>query len=176
MCGDIMNIWNVKSVVSGLVLHTGIVNVALMSAAKKQGQSLLRNTSRQIRVNYRNRGGLKARLGRCASSVIDRAKKVSEVQLYEPSVMRKRTQRRKRSGILNTGIVGVAQMLAIWIGKQYRISLNHSEINARTVERLSELRLTTLNHYQKVAQTILITYSHYANPVTQRKATDESYL
>jgi len=48
--------------------------------------------------------------------------------------------------------------------------------HARTAERLNELRLTILNHYQKVAQTILITYSHYANLVIQRKATDESHL
>lgn len=176
MCGDIMSIWNVKYVTSSLIHPIGIVSVALMNVAKEQEQSQSKSISRQTKVNYRNRDGLKVKLEKCVSFVIGRAKKASEVQLYEPSVMRKRTQRRKRSGILNIGIVGVAQMLAIWTGKLSQISLKYSVTNVRTAVRVSELRLTILNHYQKVAQTILITYNHYANLVTLGKATDESYL
>lgn len=176
MCGDIMNIWNVKSVRNTLNHITGTVGAVLMSAANEPEQSQSKSISRLTRVSYRNRDGLKAKLERCASFVIGKAKKASEVQSYEPNVTRKNTQKRKRSGTPNIGIVGVAQMLAIWTGKQYQISLKHLVINARTVERLSELKLTISNHCQKVAQTILITYSHFANLVTQRKAIDESYL
>ncbi len=176
MCGDIISIWNVQYVETGLNHRITTLGVALMSAVKKLERLLLKSTSKQIRVNYRNRSGLKAKPERCASLDIGKAKKASEGQLYEPSVTRKNTPKRKRSGIQNTGIVGVAQTLAIWIGKLYQTSLMHLIINARTAERLNELKLTILNHCQKVARTILITYNHYANLVTLRKATDESYL
>lgn len=176
MCGDIMYIWNVPSAITGLNHHTLTLGVVLMNVAKEQEQSQSKSISRQTKVNYRNRDGLKAKQGRCVSFVIGRVKKASEVQLYEPSVMRRRTLKRKRNGIQNTGIVGVAQMLAIWTGKLYQISLKHLVTSVRIAERLSELRLTISNRYQKVARTMLITYNHCVNPVTQRKATDESHL
>lgn len=176
MCGDIMYIWSVPSAITGLNHRTLTLGIVPMNVAKEQEQSQSKSISRQTKVNYRNRDGLKAKLEKCVSFVIGRAKKASEVQLYERSVMKRNTQTKRRSGTQSIGIVGVAQMLAIWTGKQYWISLKHLVINARTAERLSELRLTILNRYQKVGQTTLITYNHYANPVTLRKATDESYL
>jgi hypothetical protein len=176
MCGDIISVWNAQSVVTGsnrLILTQGAVQMTVVNELE---QLRLRSTSKLTKANYHSRGGLKALLGRIASGVIGKAKKASEGQLYAPNVMKRKIQTRKRNGIQSTGIVGVAQMLAIWIGKLYQTSLMHLIINARTAERLNELKLTTSNHCQKVARTILITYNHYANLVTLRKATDESYL
>lgn len=176
MCGDIISIWNVQSVSNTLNHLTGTVGVVQINVAKEQEQLQSKNISRLIRAEHHIKGGLKARLEKCVSGVTDKAKKAKEVLLYERRGMKRNTQTKRRSGTQSIGIVGVAQMLAIWTGKQYWISLKHLVINARTVGRLSELRLTISNRYQKVARTILITCNHYANPVTQRKATDESHL
>lgn len=176
MCGDIISIWNVPFVATGLNHLTLTQGAVQMIVAKELEQSQSKSISKQKREKYLSRSGLKAKLERCVSFVIGKAKKASEVQLYGLNGMRSDTQKRKRNGIQSTGIVGVALMLVIWTGKLSQTSLKHLIINARTAERLNELRLTILNHYQKVAQTILITYSHYANLVIQRKATDESHL
>ena len=176
MCGDIMSIWNVQFAIIGLTHHTLTLSVALINAASKREQLQSRSISRPTRAKYLNRNGLKAKPERCASLGIGKAKRASVELLLGLLDIRKRTGIKKPNGINNTGIVGVAQMLAIWIGKLYQTSLMHLIINARTAERLNELKLTTSNHCQKVARTILITYNHYANLVTLRKATDESYL
>lgn len=176
MCGDIMNIWNVQSVSNALNHLTGTVGVVQINVAKEQEQLQSKNTSRLIRAEHHSKGGLKAGLEKCVSGVTDKAKKAKGVLLYEPSGMKRNTQTKRRSGTQSTGIVGVAQMLAIWTGKLYQISLKHLVTSVRIAERLSELRLTISNRYQKVARTILITYNHCVNPVTQRKATDESHL
>jgi len=176
MCGDIISIWNVQYVETGLSHRITTLSVALMSAVKKLERLLLKSTSKQIRVNYRNRSGLKAKPERCASLDIGRAIRVNMVQLYEPSVTRKNTPKRNANGILNIGIVGVAQMLAIWIGKLFTVSSKLSVISASYAERLNGLRLTIYSHYQKAVRTILITCNRYVNLVTLGRATDESHL
>ena len=176
MCGDIMSIWNVQFAIIGLTHHTLTRSVALINAVSKREQLQSRSISRPTRAKYLNRNGLKAKLGRCASLDIGKAKRASTEQLLGLLDIRKRTGIKKPNGINNTGIVGVAQMLAIWTGKLYRISLSYWATNVSCVVRLNELRLTTYSHYQKAVQTILITCNHYANLVTLGKATDESYL
>jgi len=171
-----MYIWSVPSAITGLNHRTLTLGIVPMNVAKEQEQSQSKSISRQTKVNYRNRDGLKAGLEKCVSGVTDKAKKAKGVLLYEPSGMKRNTQTKRRSGTQSIGIVGVAQMLAIWIGKLYQTSLKHLVTSVRIAERLSELRLTISNRYQKVARTILITYNHCVNPVTQRKATDESHL
>lgn len=175
MCGDIMNTWNVKYVRATLNRLIGIVSAVLMSAEQKLESKQLKNISKQISIKKHYNDGINHLQGQ-------RLKNDTGINLSQKhwllSVLKgikNTTQIDARRGIENMDTDAETITQDTLTEKQSSRSLMGLVISVLSV-KVNQLKSTTSSRYQKAAQTILITYSHYANPVTQRKATDESYL
>ena len=175
MCGDIMSVWNVKSVVAGLIHHTGTVNVALMNVVSKleNRQSLNTNNLTSTRKHYND--GTNHQQGQRLKGDTEASHRPKSWLSGVLKTTKTATPTSVRLGIENTDTDAEIIMQGTLTERLLSKSSIHSETNALSVA-VRQSRLTILFHCQKVAQTILITYNHYVNPVTLGKATDESYL
>lgn len=175
MCGDIMSIWNVRSVVNGLIHLTGIVSAVLMSAVAKLGNRLYSSISRPINTNLLYSDGTSHQRGWSLRGDIEVSQKLRHLQFSVLKGTKTVTPINARRGIENMGIDAETITLATLTETLSSRSLIYSVTNAFSVA-VHQLRLTTSYLYQRAVQTISITYSHYANLVTLGRATDESYL
>lgn len=175
MCGDIMNIWNVKSVRNILNHLIGTVSAVQMRADEKQEDYLLKSTNNQTNIKKHYYVGINHQQGQRLRSDTEASQIPKHWLLNALKHIKTATQINAGLGIGNMVTGAETTTQDILTEKQLKLSLMNLVTNALSA-MAHQLKLTTLSHYQKVAQTILITYNHYANPVTLRKATDESYL
>lgn len=175
MCGDIMSIWNVKSVVSGLIHRTGTVNVALMNVVLRLGNNLHLNINRPTSTKRHYGDGTSHQRGRRLRSGIEVSPKPKHSQFSVSKDIKTATPINAKHGTENMGIDAGIIMQDTLTETLLNRSLIYSVINAFNVVA-HQLRLTILYHYRKVVQTISTIYGHCVNPVTLERATDESYL
>jgi len=175
MCGDIMNIWNVKSVRNTLSRLIGTVNVALMNVEQKLENYQLGSTNSLISIKNHYNAGINHLQGQILSNDTEANQRPKHSLLNELKHIKNATRINAKHGIGNMGTDAGTITQDILTEKQSVKSSTNLAISVLNV-KLRQLRLTTLSRYQKAVQITLITYNHYANPATQRKVTDESYL
>ena len=175
MCGDIMNIWNVKSVANGLIRHTGTVSVALMSAEIKPESRQSRSIRTLISTKKLYSGGINRQQEQRLKNDTEASHKPKSWQFSVSKSIKNAIPTNARHGIENTVIDAETITQDTLTEKLLNRSLICLATDALSAA-VRQLRLTILSHYQKAERTTLITYNHFVNLVTLGKATDESYL
>lgn len=170
-----MNIWNVKSVRNTLNHLIGIVSAVQMAADEKQEDYRLKSTNNQTSIKKHYNVGINHQQGKRLRSDTEANQRPKHWLLNALKHIKTATQTNAGLGTGNMVTGAETTTQDILTEKQLKLSLMNLVTNALSA-MAHQLKLTTLSRYQKVGQTILITYSHYASPVTQRKEIDESYL
>lgn len=173
MCGDsIIMMCNVKYAKKNTNRNTLTKGIVLTSAKRLLEQILLRSTNKVRKVLPLENAGTKTQKGKKLRTDIEVNLEVRSLLLKEPRGTTKGTLKRRSKEIRNMGIVGVVIMQVTLTGKRLMGYLTYAV--SVVVTRI--LPSTTLNHFQREAQTILKTYKNYAEDVMQVRGINGIYL